>query len=102
MAETTTKATTKKTTAKSVAAEPKAAVEKKTATKAPAKAAEKKPATKRAGAKKDGGVNAEQRYNMIQEAAYYLAEQDSFNGDPMRYWALAEMQIEDMIASGRI
>lgn len=101
MAEITTKATTKKTATKAVTAAPKASAEKKpAATKAPAAA--KKPATKRTASAKKGAPSPEQRYNMIQEAAYFLAERDSFNGDPMRYWALAEMQIEDQLAAGKI
>lgn len=108
MAETTTKASTKKpAAAKPVASETKAAAatEKKPAAKKAAapKAAAPKAAAKKPAAKKGaGGVNAEQRYNMVQEAAYYLAERDSFNGDPLRYWMQAEVQIDQMIAEGKL
>ncbi|MBS4098461.1 MAG: DUF2934 domain-containing protein [Sulfuricella sp.] len=106
MADTTTKATTKKPVSKAATAAPKATAEKapaaaKKAAAPKAAAAAKKPAAKATASKKKSGISAEQRYNMIQEAAYYLAERDSFNGDPMRYWALAEMQIQDMLAAGR-
>ena len=36
----------------------------------------------------------EQRYRMIQEAAYLLAEKDDFQGDPMSYWLEAEADID--------
>lgn len=80
------KAVAKKTTAvKSAAAKP---VAKKAA---PAKAAP---------AKKGNGITAEQRYRMIAEAAYYIAEKRGFApGDPSRDWADAEAQIRAMFSA---
>ena len=34
---------------------------------------------------------------MIQVAAYYLAERDNFAGNPIEYWAAAEIQISGML-----
>ena len=69
----------KKTPAKKAA--PKAAV------------AAKKPAAKAAVAAKKSAVTPEQRYKMIEEAAYYIAERHGFNGDSASFWSLAEAEI---------
>ena len=69
----------KKTPAKKAA--PKAAV------------AAKKPAAKAAVAAKKTAVTPEQRYKMIEEAAYYIAERHGFNGDSAYFWSLAEAEI---------
>ena len=74
----------KKSPAKKAA--PKAAAKKTVAKVAPktvpAAAASKKPA-----------VSPEQRYKMIEEAAYYIAERHGFNGDSAYFWSLAEAEI---------
>ena len=70
----------KKSTAKKAA--PKAAAKKTVAKAAPKAAAAKKPA-----------VSPEQRYKMIEEAAYYIAERHGFNGDSAYFWSLAEAEI---------
>ncbi len=104
-------AKTKPAAQKAAPAAKPAAVKKSTATaapkaKAPAAAkpvAEKKPAAaKKAPAAKKAAASAwnpgnEERYNMIQVAAYYLAERDSFGGNPIEYWAAAEVQISGML-----
>ena len=69
----------KKTPAKKAA--PKAAV------------AAKKPAAKAAVAAKKPAITPEQRYKMIEEAAYYIAERHGFNGDSAYFWSLAEAEI---------
>ena len=69
----------KKTPAKKAA--PKAAV------------AAKKPAAKATVAAKKTAVTPEQRYKMIEEAAYYIAERHGFNGDSAYFWSLAEAEI---------
>jgi len=62
-------------------------------------AASKKVATKRTvAAPKTPSVSPEQRYNMIQEAAYHLAERDGFRGDPTGYWLAAEKHISEELA----
>jgi len=76
----------KKAPAKKAA--PKAAVAKKPAAKAVAK-----PAAKPAPAAKKPELTPEQRYQMIQDAAYYIAERHGFNGDSAYFWSLAEAEI---------
>ncbi len=83
---TTTKKVAKKTTKKKTTA-------KKTAAKAPAKKrpAAKKPAKKAAPARMV--VSLEQRFLMIQEAAYLLAAKNGFEGDMVSYWLEGEKEI---------
>lgn len=76
-----------KTTVKKAA--PKAAAVKKAA---PKKAAPKKTASKPAAPAKKMPT-AEERYCMIQEAAYFIAERHGFDGDSAYFWSLAEAQI---------
>jgi hypothetical protein len=48
-------------------------------------------------------VSADQRQTMIAEAAYYLAERRSFQGDEedrIRDWLEAETQIDEFLARG--
>lgn len=73
-------------------------VKKAPAKKAAAKAvAAKKPAVKAtakpAPAAKKPQLTPEQRYQMIQDAAYYIAERHGFNGDSAYFWSLAEAEI---------
>lgn len=42
-------------------------------------------------------VRPEERYRMIQSAAYFLAEKDGFQGSAIDYWTQAERQIADQI-----
>lgn len=88
---TKTSTTTKKTTAKSKAAA-KSTTPKKTTTSA------KKTIAKKAATKKKSttaGLTPEQRYKMVEVAAYYLAEKDGFSGSPVDYWIAAEIQISE-------
>jgi len=87
---------TKKTAAK------KAPAKKTTAAKkAPAKktAAKKAPARKKAAAKKPTKpqYTAEQVYSMIEQAAYFSAENDGFSKDSTSYWTQAEAAINKML-----
>ena len=75
----------KKTPAKKAAA-PKAAAAKKPAAKAA-------PVAKAAPAAKKPELSPEQRYQMIQDAAYFIAERHGFNGDSAYFWSLAEAEI---------
>lgn len=71
-------------------------VKKSPAKKATPKAAAKKPVVKAAAPKpvsKKPALNPEQRYKMIEEAAYYIAERHGFNGDSAYFWSLAEAEI---------
>lgn len=97
MAESTEKkeVKTKKAPAAKAAEKPKAAAAKKetTATKKASTAktaAAKKPATKKT---KAATSDLEQRYKLVEVAAYYLAEKDGFTGNPVDYWIAAELQV---------
>ena len=82
------------------AAEKKAAAPKKAAAK-PAAAAAKAPAKPKSGgrAKKAGpAVTPEQRYRMIQDAAYFIAEKHGFTGDNHAFWVQAEQEIDAKLA----
>jgi hypothetical protein len=97
------KAVAKKAPAKKKAVAKKAPAKKKAvAKKAPAKkkaVAKKAPAKKKAAAKKTTKVKytAEQVYSMIEQAAYFAAENDGFSKDPAEYWAQAEASIKTMV-----
>ena len=78
----------KKSPAKKAAA-PKAAA----AMKPAAKAAPVAPVAKAAPAAKKPALSPEQRYQMIQDAAYFIAERHGFNGDSAYFWSLAEAEI---------
>ncbi len=78
-----------------------AAAAKKTAAKTGKAASEKKPTAKKPAASKKAAaspkskpVTAGDRYRMICERAYYIAEQDGFQpGQELRYWLQAEREI---------
>lgn len=80
----------KKVAAEKTAKSPVA--KKAVAKKAPAK---KAPAKKKTGEKLAEG--AEQRYKMIQDAAYYLAEKSGFSGNTADHWIRAEKQIDALL-----
>jgi hypothetical protein len=89
---------------RSKVAAPTAANSKKTAPRATAKkAAAKKPAAKRTAKKATPAVqvSAEERYHMIQEAAYLRAEKEGFHCDPYQCWLTAEAEIDARLASSR-
>ena len=68
-------------------------VVKKVAAKKPvAKKVAKKAVAKKPVAKKKT-VSLEQRYTMVQEAAYFIAERHGFSGDNSHFWWLAEMEV---------
>ena len=81
----------KKSPAKKAAA-PKAAAAKKPAAKA-APAPKAVPAPKAAPAAKKPVLSPEQRYKMVQDAAYFIAERHGFSGDSAYFWSLAEAEI---------
>jgi hypothetical protein len=57
------------------------------------KPAPKKKAAKKPAPKKKAAPGAEERYRMIEVAAYYIAERNGFAGDPKAFWTEAEIQI---------
>jgi len=83
---------------------------KKTTTKTTTtkKAPAKKPVTKKVVKKKAPAkkkvtktkYTAEQVYSMIEQAAYFAAENDGFSKDPTSYWTAAEKSINAMIKKG--
>lgn len=82
-----------KAAAKKPAAATKTAAAKPAAVKA---AAPKKPAARKSADKYV--PSPEQRYRMVQDAAYFLAEKNSFAGGAMDYWIAAEIQIETLLS----
>lgn len=86
---TTAKKVAKKAPAKKTAAK-KAPAKKTAAKKAPAKkaAAKKAPAKKAAAAKKEV-ITKEQFYSMVNEAAYFAAENDDNKKGATDYWMAA-------------
>ena len=52
------------------------------------------PAPDPAPATKGKSVTAEQRYKMIQEAAYFIAQRKAFKSDPLKDWVEAEAEIK--------
>jgi len=65
------------------------------ASKAPSvkKVATKKPSTKKPAAKKSTKPSPEALYKMTEVAAYYIAQNNGFAGNPSDYWITAEAQI---------
>jgi len=80
------------TSAKKPAAKP--AAPRKTAATAKAPAASR---TRKAAA--PTAVSPEQRYRMIQDAAYYIAERHGFTGDNHAFWLQAEQEIDSRLAA---
>ncbi|NNJ90120.1 MAG: DUF2934 domain-containing protein [Gammaproteobacteria bacterium] len=95
---TTKKAVTKKSTAKKAVTKTAASKKKATSKKAVSK--------KKTSAKKSPAVtyiNNEQRYLMVQEAAYHLSEKQNFEpGKDMDNWLFAEMEIEALMKKKNI
>lgn len=82
---------------------------KKTVTKTPVKkSAPKKPAVKKAtsakttttkpAATKARKISDEERYKMIEVAAYYIAEHNHFQGNAIDFWIAAEEEVNKKIA----
>jgi hypothetical protein len=82
----------KKTTTTKVAAKTSTTTAKKATTTTKAKTV--KAPVKAKAVKK---IGAEQRYKMVEMAAYYIAERNSFEGSPSDFWIQAEAQIEAML-----
>lgn len=100
MATTKTAADPKKATApKAAPAKKPAAAKAAPAAKKPAaKPAAKKAAPKAAKTSKPNKISNEERYRMVEVAAYFLAERNGFKGSPVEYWTAAEAQISKLLA----
>lgn len=85
-------ATIKKAAAPKATAKPKASAA-KTATAAKKTTAAKSAAKPAAKKSKASTANLQERYKMIEVAAYYIAEKNGFSGNPVDYWIAAEAQI---------
>lgn len=93
-------AVTKPAPAKKATPAKKAATKKAPAKKAVTSPAKKTAVKKKAPAKKTvpktgKSSQAEVHYHDIEKAAYYLAEQDGFQSDPLEYWLAAQRQLGD-------
>lgn len=78
----------------------KAAAKKTTSAKKPVEkeVAPKKASTKITRTTKARKVSPEERYKMIEMAAYYMAEHNSFEGNTIDFWTAAEGEISKKIA----
>jgi hypothetical protein len=68
------------------------------------KAATRKNAAPRAAAKKarpGRHISPEERYRLIQEAAYLKAEEEGFTRDPSECWLIAEAEVHARLADFR-
>ncbi len=76
----------------------KASVKKASVKKAASKKAMRKNAPSKKAASKQSSVSYQQRYQMIAEAAYLIAEKQDFTpGNEIDNWLQAEQQIDDWI-----
>jgi Protein of unknown function (DUF2934) len=105
-------ATTKSTTAKKTTPKPaakkttvtgkataKTVTTKKPAPKASTPATAKKPAAPaKASPAKPAAPSPEQRYKMVQDAAYFIAEKNGFKAGSMDYWIAAEVEITALLS----
>ncbi|MCB5187160.1 DUF2934 domain-containing protein [Methylobacillus caricis] len=90
--------TVKKTTSidTNLAAKP-AAAKKTAAAKDKATAAKSAKASTKS-IKSTNKISPEERYRMVEVAAYFLAERNHFAGNPVEYWSAAEAQISRLLA----
>jgi len=92
----TPKATVAKTAAPKTTTAKKAAPAKPAATKAKTAAPKKAPAKK--AAPKKVTVSPEERYRMVEVAAYFIAERNGFSSNPADCWVAAEVEISRLLA----
>ncbi len=75
-----------------------------TARGAAKKAVARKNAAPRVAAKKAGPekqTSLEERFRLIQKAAYFKAEKEGFNCDPSGCWLAGEAEVDARLASSR-
>jgi hypothetical protein len=94
--------TTGKSTRKTSADKAPAARKSRTSTTADTPATAKRPYNRKtaasAAAPGKSKMSAEERYRMVEVAAYFLAERNNFKGNPVEYWTQAEAQISNLLA----
>ena len=88
---------TSKSPAKKTAAVKKPAATKTVVKKVVAKKSVQKKATTAKNVAKPRNIGAEERYRMIEVAAYYIAERNGFRGNAFDYWVAAEAEISEKI-----
>lgn len=72
---------------------------KKTVTKTPVKkATAAKTTSSKTTTAKTRKISAEERYKMIEVAAYYIAEHNHFQGNAIDFWIAAEEEVNKKIA----
>ena len=81
--------------AKAPAKKPSAAKKDPVKKPAAAKVVAKKPTAKKAAEARS--IGAEERYKMIEVAAYYIAERNHFKGNSTDFWIAAEAEISAKI-----
>lgn len=96
----------KKVKAAPKAAKPKAAPAPKakpvSPAPAPAPVAKPVPATVKDTKPAPKVISAQDRYHMIDEAAYYRAEKNGFQVDPHANWIAAEKEIDELLSKQNI
>jgi len=77
----------------------KSSVKKTAPAKKPAvkKTAPKKPVAKKTSTTKKRKISAEERYKMVEVAAYYIAEHNHFHGNAIDFWVAAEAEVSKKI-----
>jgi hypothetical protein len=88
---------TSKTTAKTATTKKPATTVKKPAAKV-SKPAAPVAAKKQAAPAKTSAPTPEQRYKMVQDAAYFIAEKNGFQAGSMDYWIAAEAEITALLS----
>lgn len=84
---------------KSTASNKAAPVATKSPVGSPASANSNNPKTSASATKT---ISAQDRYHMIDEAAYYRAEKNGFQVDPHANWIAAEKEIDELLAKQNI
>lgn len=94
----------KKAKAAPKAAKPKAAPapKAKPAARTPAPVAKPAPAAVKDTKPAPKVISAQDRYHMIDEAAYYRAEKNGFQVDPHANWIAAEKEIDELLSKQNI
>ena len=92
-----------------MATDPKPTTAKKTTTRKTTTDADKPVAAKKTTTRKPAAskarsvdnavsqISPEERYRMVEVAAYFLAERNGFAGSPVEYWTAAEAQISKLL-----
>lgn len=58
---------------------------------------QKKPVAKKTSTTKKRKISTEERYKMVEVAAYYIAEHNHFHGNAIDFWVAAEAEVSKQI-----